>query len=287
MSSIYVLPPAPRIAIDAACNAHASLVVFFVLSGYVLTGSLLRSGLSRSSVEGFYIGRLFRLLPALWVVSAIAAFFVFLFPPLLIHPPPSFWFVLFLHPFPSGVQILRAALAIDTSLIMPVWSIFIELMGSAIMPFLVTLALMQARLFNWILLGAGVAAFSLAQAPHRLDSLPYMFDFMLGTWWASRKWTFPFGRSLAKLFAAAFVLIFFRCLWYQSATATLPHSTLDTMDPLPMLVEGVAAFFLVGILASEHGAIRLLRSGSAISLGNVSYSLYLVHFPIAIMSPRF
>ena len=54
-------------------------------------------------------------------------------------------------------------------------------------------------------------------------------------------------------------------------------------DPLPMLVEGVAAFFLVGILASEHGRIRLLRSGCAISLGNVSYSLYLIHFPIAVM----
>ena len=283
MSSIYVLPPAPRIAIDAVCNAHASLVVFFVLSGYVLTGSLLRRGLSRSSVEGFYIGRLFRLLPALWVASAIAALFLFLFPPSLIHPPPTFWFALFLHPFPSGVQILRAALAIDTSLIMPVWTIFIELMGSAIMPFLVTLALMKGRLFNWILLGAGVAAYSLAHAPHRLDSLAYMFDFMLGAWLASRKWTFPVGRSLPKLFAAAFVLIFFRCLWFRVRNGHFAPLYYGYNDPLPMLVEGLAAFFLIGLLASEHGAIRLLRNGSAISLGNVSYSLYLVHFPVAIM----
>ena len=82
-SSIYALPSAARIAIDAVCNAHAWLIVFFVLSGYVLTGSLQRRGLSWKSVEGFYIGRLFRLFPALWVASAIAALFLFLFPPVV------------------------------------------------------------------------------------------------------------------------------------------------------------------------------------------------------------
>src|ERR1700733_7768248 len=91
MSSIYSLPPMVRIAIDAVCNAHASIVVFFVLSGYVLTGSLQRRGLSLTSVEGFYVGRLFRLFPALWVASAISALFLFLFPQLLIHPAPSNW----------------------------------------------------------------------------------------------------------------------------------------------------------------------------------------------------
>ncbi len=283
MSSIYALPAAARIAIDAVCNAHASLVVFFVLSGYVLTGSLLRRGLSRSSVEGFYIGRLFRLLPALWAASAIAASFLLLFPQMLIRPAPSDWFAMYLHPFPSAVEIILAALAIDKSLIMPVWTIFIELMGSAIMPFLVTLALMKARLFDWILLSAGLAAYSLAHAAHRLDSLSFMFDFMLGAWLASRSWRFPVGRSLPKLFAAAFVLIFFRCLWFRLRNGHFGPLNLGYDDPLPMLVEGVAAFFLIGILASEHGGVRLLRSESAVSLGNVSYSLYLVHFPVAIM----
>jgi len=50
-----------------------------------------------------------------------------------------------------------------------------------------------------------------------------------------------------------------------------------------MLVEGIAAFVLIGVLASEHGRIRLLRSRWAVWLGNVSYSLYLVHFPVTIL----
>jgi peptidoglycan/LPS O-acetylase OafA/YrhL len=53
-----------------------------------------------------------------------------------------------------------------------------------------------------------------------------------------------------------------------------------------MLVESVAAFFLIGILASEHGRIRLLRRAWAIRLGDVSYSLYLIHFPVAILAAK-
>jgi peptidoglycan/LPS O-acetylase OafA/YrhL len=283
ISSIYSLPPVVRIAIDAVCNAHASIVVFFVLSGYVLTGSLLRRGLSSSSVKGFYVGRLFRLFPALWVASAVSALFLFLYPRLMIRPAPSNWFVLYLHPFPSGVELILAALAIDKSLIMPVWTIFIELLGSALMPLMVAVSLVKSRLYSWILLGMGLAAYTLAHAPHRLDSLAYLFDFALGTWLASRNWKLFFGKSLPMIFSAAFALIFFRFVWFAIRYGHAMPLYFEYGDPLPMLVEGIAAFFLIGALASEHGRVRLLRSPWAIWLGNISYSLYLIHFPVAIL----
>jgi peptidoglycan/LPS O-acetylase OafA/YrhL len=282
-SSVYAIPAAARIAIDAVCNAHASIIVFFVLSGYVLTGSLQRRGLSLTSVEGFYIGRLFRLFPALWVASAISALFVFLFPQLSIHPAPSNWFVLYLYPFPSGMQLILSALAIDKSLIMPVWTIFIELVGSATMPFFVALAFGKRQLFNWTLVGMGVAAYLLAYAPHRLNSLAYLFDFALGVSLASGRWTFSDGRSLPKLLGATLALIFFRFVWFAACNGRPMPLNFDYDAPLPMLVEGLAAFCLIGILASEHGRIRLLRSAWAVRLGDVSYSLYLIHFPVAIL----
>lgn len=282
-SSVYSLPPALRVAIDSVCNAHACVVVFFVLSGYVLTGSLIRRGLSWSSVKAFYLARLFRLYPALWVASAISALFLFLCPELIIHPAPSNWFVLYLHSFPSGLQVILGTLAIDKSLIMPVWTIFIELMGSAIMPLLVTIALVKGRLFSWTVLGMGLAAYLLAHAPHRLDSLSYMFDFALGTWLASRKWNCFVGKSLPMLLSAVVALIFFRFVWLTLGSGHAMPLYVGYDDPVPMLVEGVAAFFLVGALASEHGRIRLLRNPWAIQLGNVSYSLYLIHFPVAIV----
>jgi peptidoglycan/LPS O-acetylase OafA/YrhL len=282
-SSVYAMPSAARIAIDAVCNAHAAVIVFFVLSGYVLTCSLQRRGLSWTSVEGFYIARLFRLFPALWVASAISVLFLFLLPQLLIRPAPSYWFVLYLYSFPSGMQLILAALAIDKSLIMPVWTIFIELMGSALMPFFVALAFRKRQLFNWTLVGMGVASYLLAYAPHRLNSLAYLFDFALGTSLASGRWTFPEGRSLPKLISATLVLIFFRFVWFAACNGHPMPLSFDYDAPLPMLVEGLAAFFLIGILASEHGRIRLLRSAWAVWLGDVSYSLYLIHFPVAIL----
>jgi peptidoglycan/LPS O-acetylase OafA/YrhL len=282
MSSIYLPLKGLRIAIDFVCNAHASIIVFFVLSGYVLTGSLLRRGLSWTSVTGFYVGRVFRLFPALWVASAISALFLFLLPQQVIHPAPNFWFLLYLPSFPSAGELILSAVAFDRSLIMPVWTIFIELMGSAIMPLMVSIALARARLFNWVLAGMGLASYLLAHAPHRLNSLAYMFDFALGVWLASRKHN-PFaGKSLPALLGAAFALIFFRFVWFSILHGRImPLYGYD--DPLPMLVEGIAATVLIGILASEHGRIRLLRTRWAIGLGNLSYSLYLIHFPVAIL----
>ncbi len=230
MSLIYVLPPGTRIVLDAIFNAHASVIVFFVLSGYVLTGSLLRRGLSWSGIEGFYVGRLFRLFPALWVASAISALCLLVCPELSIHPAPNGWFTLYLHPFPSGLELVLATLAIDKSLIMPVWTIFIELMGSALMPLIVTLALLKTRLLRgYSRNGMGRLPFGLS--PHRLNSLAYIFDFMLGAWLASRKWTFASGRSLSKLLAPHSCSCFFDQCASHCAMASMRHFTLDTMIP--------------------------------------------------------
>ena len=106
--------------------------------------------------------RLFRLFPALWVASTISALFLLLYPSTVMHPVVSLWFFLFLRPFPSAPKLLLAAFGIDNSLIMPVWTIFIELMGSATMPLIVTVAFVRARLFIWILVGMGLASYLLA-----------------------------------------------------------------------------------------------------------------------------
>jgi peptidoglycan/LPS O-acetylase OafA/YrhL len=156
-------------------------------------------------------------------------------------------------------------------------------MGSAIMPIMVTIALARARLFSCIVLGMGLAAYLLAHAPHRIDSLSYMFDFALGTWLASRKWPFFAGRSLPTLLGAAFTMTFFRFAYFAIRNGHPTPLFFGYDDPVPMLIEGLAAFFLVGTLASEHGRIRALRARWAISLGNASYSLYLIHFPVAIL----
>jgi peptidoglycan/LPS O-acetylase OafA/YrhL len=282
MSSVYAISSALRISIDALFNAHASLIVFFVLSGYVLTGSLMRRGLTRSSALSFYLGRLFRLFPALWAASAISAFFLWLFPARAI-PGVTFWFAIYLEASPSWPKVILAAFAFNQCLIMPVWTVFIELMGSALMPLMVRVAVARASLFPWLVLGTACGTYFLARAPHRLDSLGYLFDFALGVLLASRSWKF-FSQGLTfKLPAAIFALVFFRFLWFTFLKGH-PIPLYDGYDdPLPMLVESVAAFFVVGALSSEGGRAPILRGPIATWLGDISYSLYLIHFPVILL----
>ena len=58
-------------------NGRAAVVLFFVLSGYVLTRSLQKDRFDRDTVLRFYIQRIFRLYPALWVASALGLAYLF------------------------------------------------------------------------------------------------------------------------------------------------------------------------------------------------------------------
>lgn len=282
MSSIYMVSRGVRVTIDAVFNPHASVIIFFVLSGYVLSGSLQRRGLSWKSVSGFYVNRLFRLFPALWAASVVSAILMLLFPQTSIRPTITLWFFLYVRPFPSLYQLILATLAIDRSLIMPVWTIFIELVGSAIVPLFFAVAQANKRLFICLLLTMCPLSYALAHAPHRINSLAFMIDFALGVWLASRKWKFFAANSLIQLGSATVTLVLFRFVWFsvQNGHAMQLYGY---DDPLPALVESIAAFWVVGVLASARGHTKFLRKRAVIWLGDVSYGLYLIHFPIAVV----
>src|ERR1700761_5358530 len=53
-------------------NGRAAVMVFFVLSGYVLTRSLGPGEVTTGSLFGFYVKRVFRIYPAIWAASILA-----------------------------------------------------------------------------------------------------------------------------------------------------------------------------------------------------------------------
>jgi peptidoglycan/LPS O-acetylase OafA/YrhL len=70
--------PAPLLTrISSVFNGRAAVVIFFVLSGYVLTRSLQRSQFNRGAVLRFYARRIFRLYPAIWVASVLGLAYLF------------------------------------------------------------------------------------------------------------------------------------------------------------------------------------------------------------------
>lgn len=79
-SYLYQTPVPFRLVMDILFNAHAAIVLFFVLSGYVLSASMLRRPVDTQSVVAFYVRRLFRIYPAVFVVSLLALILIWLLP---------------------------------------------------------------------------------------------------------------------------------------------------------------------------------------------------------------
>ena len=272
LTTVYAIPDKVRISIDAVLNAHAAVIIFFILSGYVLTGSLVRRGLSRGSITGFYVGRLFRLYPAVWFVSLLSIAFLASMPPRLILPASSSWSMEYLYPVLSLKTILLSFATLNFSLIPPIWSVFVEFLGSFLMPVLVGVSFWRPRLLPWLVLVMGLAVYPLAHAPHLLNYLCYMFDFGLGVLIAAYGSRVIFNAPLTTIAASSMVLLFFRPLWFGLLNGHLMPIVVGYNDATPMIVEALAGSVLIAVLAAGHGRSTLLNHAFSVRLGDISFS---------------
>src|SRR5262245_20320652 len=71
---VYDHPQALLILAGIPLNAHGAVVLFFVLSGFVLALSWQRFSPGLASAIQFYTRRGFRIFPAMWLATVIAAF---------------------------------------------------------------------------------------------------------------------------------------------------------------------------------------------------------------------
>ena len=117
-----------------AFNAHAAVVVFFVLSGYVLASSLLKTRLDVSRLISFYIRRFFRIYPALFVGIFIGITYVITFHGFAQPAIVSSWWIIEHRKFPDVLHLILAFAGISTTLPIPIWTLFIELVASALLP---------------------------------------------------------------------------------------------------------------------------------------------------------
>ena len=74
---IYYDNPSWFYAFALAFNGRSAVVVFFVLSGYVLTRSLWNARFDKVTVVRFYIQRFFRIYPAIWIASTLGLVYLF------------------------------------------------------------------------------------------------------------------------------------------------------------------------------------------------------------------
>lgn len=267
--------------------------VFYVISGFLITGLLLKEldATGSISLRGFYARRVRRIVPVAMLVLAVtvvAAFALWFFPralQTLVDAISAALFVSNWHFIGVGANYLQARAVVSP--VQHYWSLSIEEQFYAIWPLALLLIFVVSRgskrwLAIIIVLGivasSAIAAYATAANP----SAAYFLTF-------GRAWELLVGALIALLgVAGSRVPDRVRHMLSGAGLALIVLGAIVVTPnfglPYPWVIPAVAGASLV-LWANAHASPRSLL-GNRVSqwLGDVSYSLYLWHFPILIFA---
>jgi peptidoglycan/LPS O-acetylase OafA/YrhL len=273
-SFLFDTTPAFHYWAEILINAHAAVMLFFVLSGYVLSRALSGVAMDGESLFSFYAARLFRIYPMAWVACLAAILYVIFLHSSVPTIGTSQWYAHFSQL--SFIDLKAGAMAFLTfkaELLPPIWSIRVEVFGSLAIPLIV----LAIRRGVGIELLAAITAFSLWSSSTVTIYLP---SFILGA--LAFRFQDRLGRYLGAvpaLVASTIALLFFRRISADWRFDVCYHAV------VPALIESVsAATLIIGIVERTWSP---LRSKAAVRLGDISYSLYLIHFIIMSITAKF
>lgn len=246
--------------VDFAINIFqpsSAVVVFFVLSGHVLGGSLARN----PDYPTFAVRRLFRILPA-FVFAVLFAYAASTM--VRIDPAPQIltpFFQSVFWPAPTWGEVWDNLLFKSFRVNGPTWSIWPELMGSAILPLVFFVHAKIPPRYQWLLFAIVATIFAFSQL--RLF-LYFYAGFFLVPRIAFAIAQRPTARVAVLLSGLAILVAFGTDPVNFKARTIIPS--------------GIGATLLVAAIASTD--YRVLDSAPIRFLGRVSYSFYLLHWPV-------
>ena len=259
--------------------------VFFVISGYLITKNIVNAKISGTfSFSSFYIGRVFRLLPALFVtvlVTQIAAFFILTPEHLSALGGAS---VASVFSFSNILFWWEAGYFDEAKTFKPLlhtWSLGVEEQFYLIWPLIVCLCVSINRKFAQLSMVAILSvSFILAESllSDYRDLVFYWMPFRIGEFAMGAVLVFfarprhdSFSSALAGLLGLSLILI---PIFIYSESTQFP----GIMAAIPCI--GAALMILFGRSKFVNG---LLTNDVSIYLGKISYSLYLVHWPVIVL----
>lgn len=256
--------------------------VFFVISGYLITGKLVREMRSdRFSFVGFCQGRGRRLLPALLVTIALS--FVagaFFFSPIDFQRQSASTIAAIFGV--SNVGFWLEADYFDAAAILKpllhTWSLAVEMQFYLIWPFVIMLIAKRALATGLIALT--IAGFVAAVAAMQVDQTAAFFltpfrvwEFSIGGLVYAIEQRAPRNRLVADTsYVAGALAVLVPIVTYSDVT---PFPGYSALAP----VVGTAAMILFG---QSSRLARLATIRPAVFLGEISYSAYLVHWPLIV-----
>lgn len=282
---------------DSLPGGYAGVDVFFVISGFLITSHLVREVERTGTVKlaAFWARRARRLLPAALLVIVVSAIATFIFVPI------TFWSDFFVQIAAAIAYVLNWLLAVDSvdyfaaensaSVVQHYWSLSVEEQFYLVWPVLILLAVWVARKRQTprraLVATLGMVTFvSLAVSVILTAQQPAMAYFVTPT----RAWEFGVGGLLAFLPALAMPALRVAVGWAGAAGIVATAFLYDAGTPFPgsaalLPVLSTAAVIWAGTTIAKGSFAQVSRLRPVQWLGDVSYSLYLWHWPLIVIAP--
>lgn len=285
-----------HVGVPGIRGGYVGVDVFFVISGYLISGHLLESLRTTGRVDfaDFYARRVRRILPAAFVVilgSTIAA--VLIVPPISLPRVLSdaMASVLMVPNFVFAARETDYLADRSPSVFQHYWSLGVEEQFYLLWPvILLALYVVCRRRVSAVAVLIGILTVtSFAYGVVTTFSNQPLAFFLL----PSRAWEFLFGACAGVVIHLLPQRVPTRVAtiggWIAFATIIASATFFDTRTPFPgfaaaMPVVATAALLYFGETETVAGPSALLRLRPVQFFGAISFSLYLVHWPILVLS---
>jgi len=265
--------PVQRLA-SALCNGQGAVAFFFVLSGLVLALQWSKLQRHRRPIYAYAIRRGFRLYPMLIVAVLLGTLYCN-----YIHRPgdvpgATTWFDSFYSEPISFNRFLLALTGASAKPAAPLWSILVEIIGSAAVPVLVLCSISWRA--KWLIVAVLLTLSFFAWGRTHYNWGLYLIDFYAGVsvlWWGP-KWARLFGQMGQMTHA---LILFSTFTIFIGARSSLSEGHWAAVINL---FETICAMLIVSVVYHRVWNPRVLSLRPIVKLGDISYSFYLLHFPI-------
>ncbi|RON54940.1 acyltransferase family protein [Pseudomonas frederiksbergensis] len=247
----------------AVFNGDSAVMIFFVLSGYVLSGSLDRTldrdGRPLINSADFLVKRLARIYPAMFGCMLLYWAIFLLSKGWIVYPAVTFdvfW---------------KSSTLYDITIHGPSWSLLVEVLAA---PFVVAFVLLRRKYGFFALVLATCYSMFAIDYPVLVGYLgnlwPYLLAFAVGVGVASPQIkSIRFDAKPWHLSVAIIAFVFARHVVPRSGVSGLIAQT---------FIGGFVVYF--ASIVSSGAVYRFLVSKPSLFMGRVSYSFYLINVPI-------